>query len=474
MHIHILGICGTFMGGLAALAVEAGHRVTGCDAGVYPPMSDQLRALGIDIVEGYGRDQLAWRPDVYVVGNVVSRARDAQGQAKFPLMEAILDEGLAYTSGPQWLAQHILRGRHVLAIAGTHGKTTTTAMLSWVLQEAGLTPGFLVGGVARNFGRSAKLGALAPGQARPLFVIEADEYDTAFFDKRSKFIHYQPRTLVLNNLEFDHADIFDDLAAIERQFAHVLRTVPSQGRVIAHADSPALDRALAQGVWAPVQRFGADVAQWQAQGDAADFVVSHQGQALARVQWALQGQHNQSNALAAIAAAHHVGVTPEQAAAALGRFANVKRRMELLAEIVWPERPDAPLAIYDDFAHHPSAMATTLAGLRQRLDAQAHGRSQRIIAVFEPRSNTMKLGTMKAQLPQALQHADAVVCHTGGLSWDAQAALAPLGARAQCADSIDGVIAAVLAQAQAGDQIVCMSNGGFGGIHARLIQALRR
>lgn len=471
MHIHILGICGSFMGGLAALAVQAGHRVTGCDAGVYPPMSDQLAKLGIDVLTGYGDDQIALRPDLYVVGNVVARARLAEGRPKYPLMEAILDHGLPYVSGPHWLAEHVLRGRHVLAVAGTHGKTTTSAMLSWILHQAGLTPGFLIGGVVRNFDRSAELGALAPGQSRPLFVIEADEYDSAFFDKRSKFIHYQPRTLILNNLEFDHADIFDDLAAIERQFAHLLRLVPTQGQVLVNADSAALGRALAQGVWAPVQRFGAAQGDWQLRGQAADFAVLHRDQPVARVQWALQGAHNQLNALAAIAAAQHVGVAPESAAEALGRFDSVKRRMELRAEIDCGS--GAGIAIYDDFAHHPSAMATTLAGLRQRLDESAATRQRRIVAVFEPRSNTMKLGTMAAQLPQALESADLVVCHSGGLSWDAAAVLAPLGERAVCAADIQAVIDAVLARVQPGDQLVCMSNGSFGGIHDRLAQALR-
>ena len=474
MHIHILGICGTFMGGLAALAVEAGHRVTGCDAGVYPPMSDQLAALGIELINGYGVDQLALKPDVYVIGNVVSRARLPNGEPKFPLMEAILDQGLPYTSGPQWLREQVLQGRHVLAIAGTHGKTTTTAMLSWILQDAGLTPGFLIGGVARNFGRSAQLGGLAPGQARPLFVIEADEYDTAFFDKRSKFVHYAPRTAVLNNLEFDHADIFDDLAAIERQFAHLLRTVPSQGRVIVNSGSDALARVLTQGVWAPVQSFGGAMADWQASGDAAAFDVAYQGQVCARVQWGLQGVHNQANALAAMAAAAHVGVAPAQAAAALGRFENVKRRMELRQRIDWPAHAESPLVIYDDFAHHPSAIATTLAGLRAQLDADVRTAKARIIALFEPRSNTMKLGTMKAQLPAALATADLAICHTGGLSWDAAQALAPMGERAICAASIEETIAAAVQRVRPGDQLVCMSNGGFGGIHDRLAAALRQ
>ena len=462
MHIHILGICGTFMGGVAALAREAGHRVTGCDAGVYPPMSDQLRALGIELIEGYGANQLALRPDLFVVGNVVSRARLADGSPKFPLMEAILDAGAPYTSGPQWLAEHVLQGRHVLAVAGTHGKTTTTSMLAWVLEAAGLTPGFLVGGVPLDFDVSARLGAQAPGQERPLFVIEADEYDTAFFDKRSKFVHYRPRTAVLNNLEFDHADIFDDLTAIERQFHHLVRTVPSSGRVVANGLEESLTRVLHQGCWSGVTTFGATVSDFTAQGEPHDFEVLRQGRAVARVQWPLSGVHNQLNALAAIAAAEHVGVPPAQAAEALGRFRNVKRRMELRGSV-------GGISVYDDFAHHPTALRTTLDGLRRRVGANA-----RILAVFEPRSNTMKLGTMKAQLPWALEAADLVYCHTAGLDWDAAEALAPLGTRAHTAPDIPTLLAQIVPKARPGDHIVCMSNGSFGGVHARLLAELSK
>ncbi|WP_313080901.1 UDP-N-acetylmuramate:L-alanyl-gamma-D-glutamyl-meso-diaminopimelate ligase [Pulveribacter sp.] len=462
MHIHILGICGTFMGGLAALAREAGHRVTGCDAGVYPPMSDQLAALGIELVEGYGADQMALKPDMFVIGNVVSRARLADGTAKFPLMEAILDAGAPYTSGPQWLAEHVLAGRHVLAVAGTHGKTTTTSMLAWILESAGLAPGFLVGGVPLDFGVSARLGRQVPGQPRPLFVIEADEYDTAFFDKRSKFVHYRPRTAVLNNLEFDHADIFDDLGAIERQFHHVVRTVPPSGRVVVNGLEESLARVLHQGCWSSVASFGAADSDFTADGPPHDFAVLRRGQAgpAGRVQWALSGVHNQLNALAAIAAAEHVGVAPAQACAALAHFQNVRRRMELRGSA-------RGIAIYDDFAHHPTAIRTTLHGLRQRLGPDA-----RILAVFEPRSNTMKLGTMAAQLPWALEPADLSFCHTGGLDWDAAAALAPLGARAQTAGDVPTLAAQVAAAARPGDHVVCMSNGSFGGIHARLLQLL--
>ncbi|WP_306544225.1 UDP-N-acetylmuramate:L-alanyl-gamma-D-glutamyl-meso-diaminopimelate ligase [Malikia spinosa] len=465
MHIHILGICGTFMGGLAALAREAGHQVTGCDAGVYPPMSDQLRALGIELIEGFGADQMALKPDVFVVGNVVSRARLGDGSPKFPLMEAILDSGARYTSGPQWLAEHILQGRHVLAVAGTHGKTTTTSMLAWILEAAGLQPGFLVGGVPLNFGVSARLGVGAP------FVIEADEYDTAFFDKRSKFVHYRPRTAVLNNLEFDHADIFDDLAAIERQFHHLLRTVPSTGRVVVNGLEESLARVLNQGCWSEQRSFGALVSDFTAEGDASDFAVLQQGRMVGRVQWNLSGQHNQLNALAAIAAAEHLGVAPAQAAAALGAFQNVKRRMEVRGKVALLGQDQGEVTVYDDFAHHPTAIRTTVDGLRRQLD-NAGQQGQRILALFEPRSNTMKLGTMKAQLPWSLEQADLAFCHSGGLGWDAEAALAPMGERAQVAGDIDRLIEQVLAAVQPGDQLLCMSNGGFGGIHQKLLDAL--
>ena len=460
MHIHILGICGTFMGGVAALAREAGHKVTGCDAGVYPPMSDQLRALGIELIEGYGADQVQLQPDMFVVGNVVSRARLADGSLKFPLMEAILDQGLPYTSGPQWLAEHVLQGRHVLAVAGTHGKTTTTSMLAWILESAGLTPGFLVGGVPLNFGVSARLGDVAPGQQRPLFVIEADEYDTAFFDKRSKFVHYRPRTAVLNNLEFDHADIFPDLAAIERQFQHLLRTVPAAGRVVSNGLEEALARVLHQGCWSQVRSFGSAVSDFTAQGPHHAFAVLHAGQVVGQVQWGLSGEHNQLNALAAIAAAEHVGVPPATACAALADFQNVRRRMELRGTV-------AGIALYDDFAHHPTAIRTTLDGLRQQI-----GQQKRILAVFEPRSNTMKLGTMKAQLPWALKEADLAFCHTAGLDWDAAQALEPLGAAGRTADNIPTLVQQVMAAVQPNDTIVCMSNGGFGGVHTQLLAAL--
>jgi UDP-N-acetylmuramate: L-alanyl-gamma-D-glutamyl-meso-diaminopimelate ligase len=449
MHIHILGICGTFMGGLAALAREAGHRVTGCDAGVYPPMSDQLRALGIDLIEGFGAEQLALKPDQFVIGNVVKRG--------MPLMEAILDAGVRYTSGPQWLAEQVLQGRHVLAVAGTHGKTTTTSMLAWILEQAGQQPGFLVGGVPMNFGVSARLGTGTP------FVIEADEYDTALFDKRSKFVHYRPRTAVLNNLEHDHADIFPDLAAIETQFHHLVRTVPSRGRLIVNARDEALQRVLARGCWSEVLRFGTkreEPGGLCARGEPHSFDVLRGSLKLGRVEWPLLGEHNQMNALAAIGAAEHVGVSPEAACAALARFENVRRRLELVGEA-------RGVKVYDDFAHHPTAMRTTLDGLRRKV-----GHGARILAVFEPRSNTMKLGTMKAQLPWALEDADLVFCLQGDYGWSVRDALLPVGETAVVADSVEELARAIARAAQPGDHVLCMSNGAFGGIHARLLAQL--
>jgi UDP-N-acetylmuramate: L-alanyl-gamma-D-glutamyl-meso-diaminopimelate ligase len=448
MHLHILGICGTFMGGIAAIAREAGHKVTGCDANVYPPMSDQLRALDIELIEGFEADQMALKPDVFVIGNMVKRG--------MPLMEAILDAGARYTSGPQWLAEHVLHGRHVLAVAGTHGKTTTTSMLAWILEDAGRQPGFLVGGVPMNFGISARLGS------GPAFVIEADEYDTALFDKRSKFVHYRPRTAVLNNLEFDHADIFADLAAIETQFHHLVRTVPSSGRLVVNAREESLQRVLQRGCWSAVQRFGTrreEPGGLCARGSAQAFDVLRGSLKIGRVDWDLMGEHNQLNALAAIGAAEHVGVAPADAAAALARFQNVRRRMELRGEA-------GGVKVYDDFAHHPTAMRSTLAGLRRKVG------TARILAVFEPRSNTMKLGTMKAQLPWALEEADLSFCLQGPWGWDAAQVLAPMGTKARVADNVDALVAQVVQVARAGDQVLCMSNGGFGGIHDKLLAAL--
>jgi UDP-N-acetylmuramate: L-alanyl-gamma-D-glutamyl-meso-diaminopimelate ligase len=449
MHLHVLGICGTFMGGLAALARAAGHRVTGCDANVYPPMSDQLRAEGIDLVEGYGADQIALAPDLWVIGNVVMRGN--------PLMETILDRGERFVSGPQWLAEHVLQGRWVLAVAGTHGKTTTAAMLAWILEHAGLAPGFLIGGVPENFGVSARLGTGACAH----FVIEADEYDTAFFDKRSKFVHYRSRTVILNNIEFDHADIFGDLAAIERQFHHFVRTIPRNGLIVANGDDPVVERVLTQGCWTPVERFGVKAA-WQAKAlDAARFDLMHDGKPVGTVDWELLGAHNRANALAAIAAARHAGVAPEKAAEALGAFRNVKRRMEVRGTV-------GGVTVYDDFAHHPTAIATTIGGLRSRVQGA------RILAVLEPRSNTMKLGVMKAELAPSLAAADRVYCYTANLGWDAAPVLAPLGPRASCHDDLDVLVAAIAAEARPGDHVLVMSNGGFGGIHAKLLACLAK
>jgi UDP-N-acetylmuramate: L-alanyl-gamma-D-glutamyl-meso-diaminopimelate ligase len=453
MHLHILGICGTFMGGLAAIAREAGHKVTGCDANVYPPMSDQLRSLGVELIEGYGADQMALQPDVFVIGNVVTRARATD----FALMEAILDAGADYTSGPQWLFENVLKHQHVLAVAGTHGKTTTSAMLAWILDAAGLQPGFLIGGVPMNFGISARLGG---GRH---FVIEADEYDTALFDKRSKFVHYRPRTAILNNLEMDHADIFPDLAAIETQFHHLVRTVPSRGRLVVNARDEALQRVLTRGCWSEVVRFGAlreEPGALRARGEPHAFDVLRGSLKIGRVEWPLIGEHNQMNALAAIGAAEHVGVAPEAAAAALGRFENARRRMELVGEA-------GGVKVYDDFAHHPTAMRATVGGLRQRVGLQ------RVLAVFEPRSNTMKLGKMKALLPWALEDADLSFCLQGAYGWDARDALAPMAALAVVADNVDALAAAVVAAAKPGDHVLCMSNGSFGGIHAQLLDGLR-
>jgi len=466
MHIHILGICGTFMGGLAALARESGHRVTGCDRSVYPPMSEQLCDMGIELIEGYGPEQIGIKPDLFVVGNVVSRGN--------PLIEAILDAALPFTSGPQWLSEHVLRGRHVLAVAGTHGKTTTTAMLAWILDVAGLQPGFLVGGVPGNFGVSARLGGQVPTQSRPLFVIEADEYDTAFFDKRSKFMHYQARTAVLNNLEHDHADIFPDLQAIETQFHHLVRTLPAAGTLVVNAREPALARVLARGAWSRIQRFGCgkeEAGCLRSRGDPQAFDVLRGALKVGRVEWTLHGEHNQLNALAAISAAHSVGVAPEAACAALASFQNVKRRMELVGSV---NLPGGQVRVYDDFAHHPTAIRTTVNGLRRQIDRQAlkGGGDGRVLALFEPRTNTMKLGTMKAQLPWALEEADLAFCHSGGLEWNAVETLKPLGAKATVHSSVDDLVHSVAQVARSGDHLLCMSNGGFGGVHQKLLKVL--
>ncbi len=441
MHIHILGICGTFMGGIAVLAKQAGHTVTGCDAGVYPPMSTQLEEQGIALTEGFDPAQIQLEPDMFVIGNVVSRGN--------PLMEEILNRGLPYVSGPQWLAEHVLKDKWTLAVAGTHGKTTTSAMLAWILEYAGLQPGFLIGGVPQNFGVSARL------TDSPFFVVEADEYDTAFFDKRSKFVHYHPRTAVLNNLEFDHADIFPDLAAIETQFHHLVRTVPGNGLVIANGRESSLDQVLARGCWTPVERFG--TAQGWTIGAAGAVAYKEEFQGM--LNWPLLGEHNRMNALAAIAAARHAGVPASFGIEALAKFENVKRRMEVRGEV-------NGITVYDDFAHHPTAIATTVAGLRHKVDGA------RILAVLEPRSNTMKLGVMKDALPGSLKDADQVFCYGANLGWDAAAALAPLGDKAQAFDDLDALVAAVTAVARPGDHVLVMSNGGFGGVHEKLLAAL--
>lgn len=468
MHIHILGICGTFMGGLAAIAREAGHRVTGCDAEVYPPMSTQLEAQGIELIEGYEVEQLALKPDLFVIGNVISRGNR--------LMEAILNQGLPYISGAQWLGEQVLAHKWVLAVAGTHGKTTTTAMLAWILESAGMAPGFLIGGVPNNFSASARIGT------SDFFVIEADEYDTAFFDKRSKFVHYHPRTLILNNLEYDHADIFPDLAAIENQFHHLVRIVPGQGRIIANATQVSLTRVLARGCWSEVEKFSAaenlsgvqthsraddEMGSWEIRNIQNDdsFDVFYQGRCQGRVQCSMRGSHNQMNMVAAIAAARHIGVLPEVAIAALADFQGVKRRMELRGEV-------NGVRLYDDFAHHPTAITTTLAGLRKQVG------TARILAVLEPRSNTMKLGVMKAQLPLSLGEADYVFGYGAAngkdvLGWDLAQALQPLGESAQTFSDISDLVQAVVNTAVTGDHIVVMSNGGFAGVHQKILDALR-
>ena len=448
MHIHILGICGTFMGSLALLAKELGHRVTGSDANVYPPMSTQLEEQGIELMHGYHVEHLQPAPDLVVVGNALSRGN--------PAVEYVLNTGLAYVSGPQWLAEHVLQGRWVLAVAGTHGKTTTSSMLAWILEYAGMQPGFLIGGVPQNFGISARLGET------DFFVVEADEYDSAFFDKRAKFVHYRPRTAVLNNLEFDHADIFPDLAAIEQQCHHLVRTVPSNGLIIYPAQEQAIERVLDKGCWTPRQTTGPD-GQWQARllkDDGSEFVVSLDGVEQGVVRWPLTGLHNVANALAALAAARHVGVTAEHGAQALREFENVKRRMQNLGCV-------RGVTVYDDFAHHPTAIASTLDGLRKQVG------KQQIIAVIEPRSNSMKLGAHREGLAPSTALADHVFWYApDSLGWDLASTVAGAPVPTQVCNSLEDIIAGVLALAQADTQVVIMSNGGFGGIHTQLMEAL--
>ncbi len=445
MHLHVLGICGTFMGGLAALAKAEGHHVTGCDANVYPPMSTQLEALGIPLIEGFDPSQLERHTaDVYVIGNVITRGN--------PLMETIMDRALPYISGPDWLARNLLADKWVLAVAGTHGKTTTTSMLAWILEQAGMEPGFLIGGVPEDFGVSARR------SLSNFFVIEADEYDTAFFDKRSKFVHYHPRTAVLNNLEYDHADIFPDVKAIETQFHHLVRTVPRLGRLIVNGAEESLRRVLDRGCWTPVERFNCT----QGWTIADDATVAFAGKPQGVLEWTQLGAHNRSNALAAIAAARHVGVLPAVSLEALSRFQGVKRRMELRGTV-------AGITVYDDFAHHPTAIAATIAGLRAKI-ASLPG--SRILAVVEPRTNTMKQGTMSAQLPIALGDADLVFCFGRNLGWDPAEVLQPLGKRARTFDDLAQLVGAIIEVARPGDQVLVMSNGGFGGVHGKILDAL--
>jgi UDP-N-acetylmuramate: L-alanyl-gamma-D-glutamyl-meso-diaminopimelate ligase len=434
------------MGGIAAIARQAGHRVTGCDANVYPPMSDQLRTLGIELIEGCGADQLALNPDLWLVGNVVSRGN--------PLMEAILDRGARFVSGPQWLSEQVLHGKWVLAVAGTHGKTTTSSMLAWILERAGMAPGFLIGGVPVDFQHSARL------TGSGCFVIEADEYDTAFFDKRSKFVHYRVRTAILNNLEFDHADIFGDLADIERQFQHFVRIIPSSGLVVANGRDEAIKRVLTNGCWTPIEPIGVPQG-WQAgtPGPDGSFEIAWREQSIGRVRWSLTGEHNRMNALAAIGAGRHAGVDPAAAIEALSAFQGVKRRMELRGTV-------RGVTLYDDFAHHPTAIRTTIAGLRQQ------GGRGRILAVLEPRSNTMKRGVMKDALPASLAEADLVFVYAVALDWDPRAVFDSAGVRAHVASDLDGLVEAIACEARDGDQVLVMSNGGFGGIHDKLIARL--
>jgi UDP-N-acetylmuramate: L-alanyl-gamma-D-glutamyl-meso-diaminopimelate ligase len=447
MRLHILGICGTFMGGLAKIAAERGHVVTGCDAQVYPPMSDQLRGLGIRLHEGYDAEQLDKYPaDLYVVGNAMTRGKR--------VVEAILDRGLPYASGPQWLAENVLMDKWVLAVAGTHGKSTTSSMLAWILEDAGLNPGFLIGGVARNFGITAR------ATDSQFFVIEADEYDTAFFDKRSKFVWYRPRTAALLNLEYDHADIFPDVAAIETQFHHLVRIVPASGLLVVNGHASALQRALARGTWTPVERFGPGEAWCVGPVHRDDsFDVMLDGVKQGAVRWSLMGEHNRENALAALASARHAGVPIAVGIEALGRFEGVKRRMELRGIV-------GGVHVYDDFAHHPTAFETTIEGLRRRVG------KARIVAVFEPRSNTMKLGTMHDRIARSLAGADLVFCYSGGIGWDPAHALAPLGPRAAIHDDIDALVDALAHTVRQGDHVLVMSNGGFGDIHSRLLERL--
>ncbi|MDN3700908.1 UDP-N-acetylmuramate:L-alanyl-gamma-D-glutamyl-meso-diaminopimelate ligase [Vibrio artabrorum] len=448
MHIHILGICGTFMGGAAVLARQLGHKVTGSDANVYPPMSTLLESQGIEIIEGFDPSQLEPRPDLVVIGNAMSRGN--------PCVEYVLDNNLRYTSGPQWLQEFLLHDRWVLAVSGTHGKTTTSSMLAWILEDCGYAPGFLVGGVLGNFGISARLGESM------FFVVEADEYDSAFFDKRSKFVHYHPRTLVMNNLEFDHADIFDDLEAIKRQFHHLVRTVPSNGRIFSPKQDTAIQDVLARGCWSETESSG-DLGDWDAKKlvkDGSQFEVYFQNECVGTVNWDLVGDHNVNNALMAIAAARHVGVTPDLACQSLATFINTKRRLEFKGEV-------AGVSVYDDFAHHPTAIELTLGGLRNKVD------TKKIIAVLEPRSATMKRGVHKETLADSLKQADSTyLFQPDNIDWSVQDVADACHQPAHVNNDMEALVAQIVSEAQAGDQILVMSNGGFGGIHQKLLDAL--
>ena len=449
MHIHILGICGTFMGGVAVLAREAGHTVTGCDKNVYPPMSTHLEAAGIHLHSGFDAEQLdAFEADLYVIGNVMTRS--------MPVVEDILNRGLPYISGPQWLGDNVLQGKWVLAVAGTHGKTSTSAMLAWILEHAGLSPGFLVGGVPKNFGISAR----SPKGDSPFFVIEADEYDTAFFDKRSKFVHYRTRTAILNNLEYDHADIFPNVEAIQTQFHHLVRTIPANGLIVSNGRDEYLQHTLLMGCWSSVEEFGPGML-WDFRRAERDtqFNVIFKGVDKGMVDWDQMGNHNTMNALAAIAAARHAGVPTKMAIDALSDFTGVARRMENKGEI-------GGVTVYDDFAHHPTAIHATLAGLRKRVG------DQRICAVLEPRTNTMKQGSMRAALPNCLALADVVFVYAKNLGWDVAKALEPIGTKTGVFEDLDAMVKAIVVMSKPGDQILVMSNGGFGGVHGKILAAL--
>ena len=446
MHIHILGICGTFMGGIAVIARQAGYEVTGCDSSVYPPMSTQLESHGIKLIEGYDPSQIELKPDIFVIGNVISRGN--------LLMEEILNRNLQYISAPQWLSENVLKDKWVLAVSGTHGKTTTSSMLAWILEYAGMKPGFLIGGIPENFSVSARLSSDSP-----FFVIEADEYDTAFFDKRSKFVHLQPRTAILNNLEFDHSDIFVDLASIMQQFHHFVRLIPKNGLIITNGREENLEEVLAKGCWTPIEKIGVDDG-WQARtlgNDSTD--ISFRGKSQGTLNWGLMGEHNRMNALAALAAAHHAGVTIEIGITALRKFKNVKRRMELCGVA-------NEITVYDDFAHHPTAIQTTLEGLRNKIN------DARIIAVLEPRSNTMRMGTWQDRLAECLKAADLVFCYTSNLGWDVEEALKPIGSRAVSSDNLEKLIEAITVATHPGDYVLIMSNGGFGGIQEKILKSL--